>query len=127
MTIPDLSEYSDPKREALIRQNEGLQATLRARNSQISAQAAQILELRREVAQTEARVLESMPDSALLAARSAQLGLTEDNANSALEAGARVLALGVTFDDVRRWYEQEQSEESRVLRRIHERNRKEAS
>ena len=125
MTIPDLSEYTDPRHEGLIRQTESLQAVIRARNSRIESQEASILELRQAVAQTEARVIASMPDSAVLATRAAQLGLTDDTAPAALEVGARLVALGVAFDDVRRWHEQEVAEEMRVLRRIQSRKQRE--
>lgn len=125
MTLPDLSEYADPKHEALIRQTESLQAVLRSRNSQIATQIAQIAELRLAVAQTEARVLESLPSSAYLAARAGQLGLTNEDVIAALEIGARLLAIGVEFADVQRWQEQERAEEMRVLRRIQLRDRKE--
>lgn len=106
IVVPPIEEYDSPIEEAVIRRTEGLQAVLRKRNEQIQADRIEINALRTEVDAKDAQLLERQIAAAAtdLDKIAAQAGLTNEQAEQAVEIGAYAVAVGIDGADIRAFY-----------------------
>lgn len=104
--VPPVGEYRDPRHEALLREINDQAAVIRRRNETIESLNKEL-----ETARSYGEIL-------------AQAGIGSFlEGIKVVEAGARLLALGISFDDIQRWRNQEIAEEMRILRRINDRKK----